>query len=203
MKFIYLFLTIIMSNYAFTQENNSSLPLEKNHHDIFLSKDKKIDEESNFSLICYSQAIAVWNNGFCRSQLVPLGLGYGASLRFHETSQAFGLQLDGNEYTILLFSATHYIQGSTSVIYYPFYYMGNDSIMSRFNLTFGTAVNYEFERNYPITKFKGETRFMLPLSIGYQGKNLFFDIGIPNVIPNAYNENYPLAIQTAKVGIRF
>lgn len=95
----------------------------------------------------------------------------------------------------MIFGPTHYIQGSSSAIYYPFYYMGNDSMMSKLNLTFGAAVNYELGDNDP--------RFMLPLSIGYQGEKLFFDIGIPNVIPNDYNENYPLAIQTVKLGIRF
>lgn len=78
-----------MSNYGLTQENNLSLPLEKNHHDIFLSKDEKIDEESNISLICYSHAVACWDDTFCASQLVPLALGCGASLRFHQTSKPF------------------------------------------------------------------------------------------------------------------
>ncbi|MGL4348274.1 MAG: hypothetical protein ACRCSV_02280 [Chlamydiales bacterium] len=75
--------------------------------------------------------------------------------------------------------------------------------MSRCNVTCGMALDHELDNDCSLVEVRDRTRFQLPVSIRYQGETLFFDIGLPNIIPNGYNENSPFLFQTVKLGVRF
>lgn len=158
MKFIYLFCALIFSTPIFPEK--STFPrelLEENHFDLSSCQNNK---KCIISFIPYLQVVCT---------PIPSG-GYGGSLRAHK--QYLGLQLDCNTCNVNFFGNNQYLQMSISGLYYPFY-KDNNSWLSKCNITYGIS------RIYLTSKFKKESHFMLgPLSVGYQGKSLFFDIGI-------------------------
>lgn len=112
MKFSYLFLTFILGTSAFTEENNlpvQPVQLEKQHHEIFLPENKKMDEESNLSIIGYGKTIALWPVDFCCSGVQTVAYASGASLRFHKPNTPFGVELDANAYNVNFFDHQYHI----------------------------------------------------------------------------------------------
>lgn len=152
----------------------------------------KTGKEYTISLIPYLQLV-----------FTPIpSFGYGESLRLNKNH--VGLQLDctsacNNEDFVSVFGKMHYLQVSISGIYYPFY-TNNDSWLDKCYITCGVSkIRLKF--------FNKKNFFFLgPLSIGYQGKILFFDVGISGLDLKSlffYKEVKGHYIQSTKIGCSF
>lgn len=179
MRFSYFFYAFIVSGFLFGESTLLQPELEKMHIDISSYQNMKIHKECTISLIPYLQVVFA---------PLPLG-GYGGSLRLNKNH--VGLQLDCNTSNadFGLLGKCHYLQVSISGVYYPFY-TNNDSWLDKCNVTYGVS-----EIIYSAHIYNKKKCFMLgPLSIGYQGKMLFFDVGISGVDLHSLFSSEPVKI---------
>lgn len=144
------------SNVDLSLENENQKTFEKMQDCVF-STSPLNGQNYTISFIPYGQMLLVFP-------------GYGATIRL--SNQHFGFQIDGNMTHMNLgyFGRSKYLQISTSAVYYPFYFIGENSKVSRWNITCGIGC---------LHRFRFDTEIMLgPLSVGYQGEIFFFDAGI-------------------------
>lgn len=164
--FFYLLYFFILSHSVFAQNTILQQDLEKISIDISSYQNMNMHKECSISFIPYLQIV-----------LAPLPLdGHGGSLRLHKNHVALQLDCNTAKENYGFFGKFHYLQLSISGIYYPFY-KSNDSWLNKCNVTCGVS-----RIIYSAKMYDKKKCFMLgPLAVGYQGKILFFDVGISAV----------------------
>jgi len=153
MKIRTLFLLILIATLPLLAEELPFQP-EKNR-DEWIQPINREAREIKIKIIPYAQSVFFFP-------------GCGVSLRF--TKQHFGVQGDINVTHINFYHRSTWLQTSISGVYYPFAVKGRAH--GGLNMTLGIRSFYDW-------KTHSNTNFMWgPLSIGYEGKNLFFDVGV-------------------------